>query len=111
MEQLSGLDATFLNMETPTQRGHVGGVVIVDPSTAPEGWGYQTIKDLVAERIHLLPLFRRRLISVPAEIDQPYWIEDPHFDLDFHLRHIGVPAPGDAEELATLVARIHERGR
>ena len=109
MEQLSGLDATFLNMETPTQRGHVGGVVIVDPSTAPEGWGYQTIKDLVAERIHLLPLFRRRLISVPAEIDQPYWIEDPHFDLDFHLRHIGVPAPGDQEELATLVARIHER--
>jgi WS/DGAT/MGAT family acyltransferase len=109
VEQLTGLDATFLNMETPAQRGHVGGVVIVDPSTAGEGWGIQTVRGLIEERIHLLPLFRRRLLSVPAEIDQPFWIEDPHFDLDFHLRHIGVPAPGGPEELATLVARIHER--
>ncbi|MBT8215652.1 MAG: wax ester/triacylglycerol synthase family O-acyltransferase, partial [Acidimicrobiia bacterium] len=109
MQQLSGLDASFLNLETPTQRGHVGGVVVVDPATAPDGWGFDTVRSLIEERIELLPFFRRRLLSVPMEMDHPYWVEDPDFDLDFHLRHIGVPAPGGREELATLVARIHER--
>ncbi|MDJ0959148.1 MAG: wax ester/triacylglycerol synthase family O-acyltransferase [Acidimicrobiia bacterium] len=109
MEQLNGMDAGFLNMETPVQRGHVGGVVIVDPSTAPDDWGYDTIRALIQDRIHLLPPFRRRLVTVPFDIDHPYWVEDDAFDLDFHLRHIAVPSPGDAETLATLVARIHER--
>jgi WS/DGAT/MGAT family acyltransferase len=109
VRQLNGIDTSFLNMETPTQRGHVAGVVIVDPSTAPDGWGFDTVRELIESRIHLLPPFRRRLVTVPFEVDQPYWIEDPHFDLDFHLRHIAVPAPGGAEQLAALVARIHER--
>ncbi|MCP3973683.1 MAG: wax ester/triacylglycerol synthase family O-acyltransferase [bacterium] len=109
MRQLNGLDTSFLNMETPSQQGHVAGVVILDPSTAPEGWGYDSIRELIEERIHLLPPFRRRLVTVPFEVDQPYWIEDPDFDLDFHLRHIAVPAPGGDEQLAALVARIHER--
>ena len=57
VQQLSGLDATFLNIETPTQHGHVGGVVIVDPSTAPGSWDFDTIHQLIEERIHLLPRF------------------------------------------------------
>jgi len=109
MQQLTGVDATFLNMETSTQHGHVGGVVIVDPSTAPGPWGFDTIRQLIQERIHLLPPFRRRLVNVPLEVDHPYWLEDPDFDLDFHLRHIAVPPPGGDHELAELVARIHER--
>jgi WS/DGAT/MGAT family acyltransferase len=109
MEQLNGIDAGFLNMETPVQQGHVGGVVIVDPSTAPPGWGYDSIRALIEDRIHLLPPFRRRLVTVPFDIDHPYWIDDEDFDLDFHLRHIAVPAPGDAASLSNLVARIHER--
>lgn len=109
MRQLNGIDANFLNMETPSQQGHVGGVVIVDPSTAPAGWGFDTIYQLIEERIHLLPPFRRRLLTVPLDIDHPYWIDDPHFDLSFHLRHIAVPPPGGPTELADLVARIHER--
>jgi WS/DGAT/MGAT family acyltransferase len=109
VRQLNGLDTSFLNLETPSQQGHVAGVVIVDPSTAPEGWGIETIRKLIERRIHLLPPFRRRLVTVPFELDQPYWIEDPNFDLDFHLRHIAVPPPGGEEQLATLVARIHER--
>ncbi|NNC93109.1 MAG: wax ester/triacylglycerol synthase family O-acyltransferase [Acidimicrobiia bacterium] len=109
MQQLTGIDATFLNMETATQQGHVGGVVIVDPSTAAGGWGFNAIRQLIEERLHLLPPFRRRLVSVPLELDHPYWVEDPDFDLDFHLRHIAVPAPGGSTELAELVARIHER--
>lgn len=109
MQQLSGLDATFLNIETPTQHGHVGGVVIVDPSTAPGSWDFDTIHQLIEERIHLLPPFRRRLVTVPLDVDLPYWVEDADFDLNFHLRHIAVPPPGGRAELAELVARIHER--
>ncbi len=109
MRQLNGIDTSFLNMETPSQQGHVAGVVIIDPSTAPDGWGFDSVRELIESRIHLLPPFRRRLVNVPFEIDQPYWIEDPDFDLEFHLRHIAVPAPGREEQLAALVARIHER--
>jgi WS/DGAT/MGAT family acyltransferase len=109
MEQLNGMDAGFLSMETSVQQGHVGGVVIVDPSTAPHGWGFDTIRDLIQRRIHLLPPFTRRLVTVPFDLDHPYWVEDAGFDLDFHLRHIAVPPPGDATRLAALVARIHER--
>lgn len=86
-----------------------GGVVIVDPATAPAGWGFDTLRRLIEERIHLLPPFRRRLVPVPLEVDHPYWVEDPDFDLAFHLRHIAVPPPGGRAELADLVARIHER--
>ncbi len=109
MEQLSGVDTGFLNLETPIQQGHVGGVVIVDPSDAPAGWGFDTLRRLIEERIHLLPPFRKRLLPVPLGIDNPYWIADPDFDLSFHLRHIAVPPPGDAAALANLVARIHGR--
>jgi len=109
VRQLNGIDASFLNMETPSQQGHVGGVVIVDLSTAPPGWGFETLRHLIEERLHLLPPFRRRLLTVPLEVDHPYWIDDPHFDLSFHLRHIAVPPPGGPAELADLVARIHER--
>ncbi len=109
MRQLSGIDSSFLNMETARQQGHVAGVVVLDPTSAPADWGFGTIKELIAGRLHLLPPFRRRLASVPFDLDHPYWIEDPDFDLDFHLRHIAVPAPGDDAQLADLVARIHAR--
>ncbi len=109
MEQLNGVDTTFLNIETTTQQGHVGGVAVIDPSTAPDGWSFETVRRVVAERIHLLPPYRRRLLTVPLGLDHPYWVEDDRFDLDFPLRHIAVPSPGGPEALATLVARIHER--
>ena len=109
MRQLSGMDASFLNLETPVQQGHVAGVVVVDPTTAPNGFGFAAVRELIASRLHLLPPFRRRLVEVPFGVDHPYWIEDPDFDLDFHLRHIAVPAPGGKRQLADLVARLHER--
>jgi diacylglycerol O-acyltransferase len=109
VEQLNGVDTTFLNIETTTQQGHVGGIAVIDPSTAPDGWGFDTVRRVVSERIHLLPPYRRRLLTVPMGLDHPYWVDDPNFDLDYHLRHIAVPAPGGPEEVATLVARIHER--
>ncbi len=109
MEQLSGLDATFLNIETATTYGHVSGLAIFDPSTAEDLGSFEDLRALIEERLHLLPPYRRRLVEVPFGIDQPYWIEDPDFDLDFHLRHIALPPPGDRYQLAQQVARIVAR--
>jgi len=109
MQQLSGLDTSFLNMETPTTYGHVSGLAIFDPSTASASVTLDDLKQLIMERIHLLPPYRRRLVEVPLGLDHPYWIEDPDFDLDFHVRHIGLPPPGDHRQLSELVARIVAR--
>ncbi len=109
MQQLTGLDASFLYMETGAQFGHVGSVTLYDPSTAPGGSLYDGIRKSISERMHLLPPFRRRLVQVPLGLDHPYWIEDPNFDLDFHLRHIAVPPPGTNLQLSELISRIHGR--
>ena len=109
MQQLSGLDSSFLNMETPTTYGHFSGLTLYDPSTASEPVTLERLKQLMEERMHLVPLYRRRLVEVPLGLDHPYWIEDPDFDLDFHVRHIAVPPPGTPQQLSALVARIAAR--
>jgi WS/DGAT/MGAT family acyltransferase len=109
MQQLTGLDTSFLNLETPTTYGHVSGLAIFDPASAPVPSTFDDVKDLIMERIHLLPPYRRRLVEVPFGLDHPYWIEDPDFDLDFHVRHMGLPPPGDARQLAEQVSRIVAR--
>lgn len=94
MRQLSGMDVNFLNMETPTTFGHVCSLNIYDPTTAPGGAGLEATKEIILERIDQLAPFRRRLVEVPLSLDLPYWLEDPHFDIDFHVRHHAVPPPG-----------------
>jgi len=106
MIQLSGVDTNFLNMETATTFGHVSQLTLYERSGFGSRAPYDAIRTNVAERLHLLPPFQRRLVPVPFNLDRPYWIEDGTFDLDFHIRHIGVPPPGDALQLADLVARI-----
>jgi len=107
VEQLNGLDASFLNIETPTVHGHVGSLALFDASAAP--LTLESIKELIDERIDELDPFRRRLMPVPFGIDRPYWIEDGSFDLDFHVRHIAVPPPGDSDKLGELIGRLHAR--
>ncbi len=109
MQQLTGLDTSFLNMETATTYGHICGLAIFDPSTASVPPTLEDVKNLIQQRIHLLPPYRRRLVEVPFGIDHPYWIEDPDFDLDFHVRHMGLPPPGDSRQLAEQVSRIVAR--
>src|SRR3954447_17568115 len=109
MKQLTGLDSSFLRMETPTTYGHVASLAIFDLATAPHALGYEDVRALIESRLHLVPPFRRRLVEVPLGIDHPYWIEDPDFDLDYHLRHIAVPPPGDRFQLAELAVRIAAR--
>ncbi len=109
MQQLTGLDTSFLNMESPTTYGHVCGLAVFDPSTASRPATLDDVKALIEERIHLLPPYRRRLVEVPFGLDHPYWIEDPDFDIDFHVRHIGLPPPGDRRQLSEQVSRIVAR--
>jgi diacylglycerol O-acyltransferase len=109
MQQLSGLDASFLAMESPTTTAHVASLVVFDPSTSPEPYDFERQKRLVAERLHLVAPFTRKLVEVPFGLDKPYWIEDPAFDLDYHMRHVAVPSPGGREQLAELCAQIMAR--
>jgi WS/DGAT/MGAT family acyltransferase len=109
MQQLTGLDAAFLAMETRTVFGHVGSVCVIDPSTAPEPLTFERFTTAIEERLALIPVFRRRLVEVPFGLDQPYWIEDSHFDIEFHVRELALPSPGDAQQLAEQVARLHAR--
>lgn len=110
MRQLTALDAQFLLVESPTTVGHVGSLLVLDPSTAPEGvWNLQVVSDVLESRLHLAPLFRQRLVEVPLGLGRPYWVDDPHFDVEFHIRELALPAPGSREQLGEQVARIHAR--
>src|SRR4051812_19548774 len=109
MERLTGMDAAFFHMETPDMHMHVMGTIIVDPSTMAGGYSFETIKDTVASRIHLIPPFRRRLVEIPFRLGHPVWIEDADFDLDAHIHRIAVPAPHTLKELAEIVADLASR--
>lgn len=110
MRQLTSLDAQFIAMEDGRTHGHVSGLGIYDPSTAPGGeLTLDAIRATVAERLHLLPPFTWRLVPVPFDLDYPYWAQDPDFDLDFHVRELALPAPGDDAMLAEQVARLLSR--
>src|SRR6476620_6070386 len=110
MRQLTALDAQFLNVESPTTVGHVGSLIVLDPSTAPGGeWNLDSVRDVFEPRLHLAAPLRQRLVEVPLGLGRPYWVDDPHFDIEFHLRELALPAPGDDEQLGEQVARIHAR--
>jgi diacylglycerol O-acyltransferase / wax synthase len=104
MQQLTTTDTAFLTMETATQFGHVASVYMYEP-----GAGFEETVTQLEERLHLLPPYRRQLVEVPFDLDRPYWIESPNFDLDFHLRHLALPPPGTREQLAEQVARLAAR--
>ncbi len=109
MQQLTGLDSAFLAMETRTVQGHVGSLCVLDPSTAPEPLTLERFTKLIESRLPLVPPFRRRLVEVPLGLDFPYWIEDPDFDIEFHVRELALPEPGNAHQLREQVARLHAR--
>src|SRR2546429_7979874 len=109
MRRLSGLDATFLYMETPNNHMHVASTAVFDPSTVPGGYSFEGVRDLVENRLPLLPPFRWKLVEVPFGLHHPLWIEDPDFDLDFHVRRAALPAPGGEEELREFVQDVVSR--
>ena len=108
-QRLTGLDASFLYLETPSTHMHVASLMILDPPASGEPVSLQRAKEVYGQRLHLAPPFRRRLAEVPFGLHHPVWIEDPDFDLDHHIRTTSLPAPGDAEQLASVVAELSER--
>jgi len=109
MQRLSGLDAGFVYMETPNNHMHVAATCVFDPSEIPGGWSFERLREMIASRLHMVPPFRRRLLSVPLELHHPVWVEDPDFDIEYHVRRAALPSPGGDRELTEFAADIISR--
>ncbi|MEN9982151.1 MAG: hypothetical protein RJB10_156 [Pseudomonadota bacterium] len=107
MDHLSGLDATFLYLETPEQPMHVGGLNIFE---LPAGYTGDFVEDLrahITQRMHLAPVFRRKLVNMPFELANPIWVADEDLDMEYHIRSTVLPKPGSRVQLDKLVGRLH----
>ena len=107
MDHLSGLDATFLYLETPEQPMHVGGLNIFE---LPAGYTGEFVDDLrahITQRMHLAPVFRRKLVNMPFELANPIWVLDDDMDMEYHIRNTVLPKPGTRAQLDKLVGRLH----
>ncbi len=110
MKQLSPIDAAMIFMESPRTPFHVSMVNVFDPSTCPgDPPSFDDIVDAIQTSLPVAPSFRRRLLRVPFDLDYPYWIEDADFDLQYHMRHLALPAPGDWSQFRRQVARLVSR--
>lgn len=107
-ERLSALDRTFLDLEYPETHMHVAGVTIFDASplrTPDGGIDIEKIRKFVLSRLHLIPRYRQRIARIPLD-NHPVWVDDDHFNLEYHVRHTALPRPGGDEQLKRLTARI-----
>jgi diacylglycerol O-acyltransferase / wax synthase len=109
MERLSGFDATFVYAESPVSRFEIASCVIVDPPSSAVPYAFDTVKEVVEQRLHLAPRMRQRLVHVPLELDRPVWIDDPDFDICNHLKRGALPAPGGHEELEHYIEDVLSR--
>ena len=110
MRHLNKNDALFLASESAHSNSNVSLIQIYDPSTAPGGrLRFKSILALVESRLHRSPIFRQKLCQVPFGLDDPYWIEDENFDLEYHVRNIALPKPGDWRQFCIQASRIHAR--
>ena len=101
-ERLSGLDASFLHLEKGGAHMHVASTLIFKGDAPP----YERFRDHVASRLHLVPRFRQRLRFIPLGQGRPVWSDDPHFNVEYHVRHTALGPPGSDEQLRTLAARV-----
>ena len=107
-ERLSSLDASFLYLERPSMHMHVAGISMLDPR--PDGpLSYDDVQRVVEARLHLAPRLRQRVLRVPGDFARPLWVDDDHFDLDFHLRRSAIPSPGGRFQLERAVGRVLSR--
>ena len=101
IQQISGNDATFLYAESPTSPMHVATLIIVEGSLV-----YDDFKEMIASKLHLVPKFRQRLLNVPMNLDYPYWVDDPNFELDLHLNRVKLPDPSNWKTLRELTSSV-----
>jgi diacylglycerol O-acyltransferase len=106
MDRLSGLDASFLYLETPAQLMHVCGVIVLDPGTIPGGYSFAKMRTHIDEHVRDVPAFTRKLRRVPLGLDHPVWVRDRQFDVERHVHRLALPAPGGYRELMDLTSHL-----
>ncbi len=106
MQRLSGLDASFLYLETPSQPMHVCSIIELDTSTMPGGYTFDRLREALTLRLKAMPQFREKLADTPLNLDHPVWVDDENFDVDRHLHRIGLPPPGGRSELSEICGHI-----
>ena len=106
MKQLSGLDASFLYLETPSQLLHVCGLMVLDPESIPDGYSFRSFKDKMARQAGAIPEFRQKLRHVPLNLDHPVWVDDGSFDIDCHVHRLAAPTPGGDAELSEMIGHL-----
>lgn len=115
MTRLGGVDASFLYFETPETPMHVAGFTLYDLPEGYEGTFYERFRDLMASRLHLVPVFTKKLSATILDIHHPSWVEDPNVDVSYHIKSVTLPAPGNREQLESTIAELHaqvlDRGR
>ena len=106
MDRLSGLDASFLYLESGAQLMHVCGLIVVDPATVPGGYDFDEFKQELSRRVSGIAMFNRKLKFVPGRIDFPVWVTDDEFDIERHVHRLAVPAPGGERELTEVAGHL-----
>jgi diacylglycerol O-acyltransferase / wax synthase len=104
-DRLSAVDASFLAQEGDTSHMHVGAVFVFEGPPP----SYEDFCNQVRARLHLVPRYRQKLAVPPLETGRPLWVDDPNFNLEYHIRHTALPAPGSEDQLRALAARIHSQ--
>jgi WS/DGAT/MGAT family acyltransferase len=106
VQRLSGLDAFFLYIETPSMHTHVALTAVLDTSTMPGGYSFEAMRRHIADRVHLVRPFRQKVVEVPLRLHHPVWVDDTDFEVDRHIKRIAVPSPGTLRELSDVVGHI-----
>lgn len=106
MDRLSGLDASFLYLETPAQLMHVCGVIVIDPSTMPTGYSFDRLQRGIDAQVKDVAAFTRKLRRVPLGLDHPIWVRDRQFDIERHVHRLALPSPGGYDELMALTSHL-----
>lgn len=101
LKSISGMDATFLYIDSPTSPMHVGSVAVIEGDLK-----FETFRKTILSRLHMIPKLRKKLVYAPMSIDYPYWVDDPEFDIDLHLHHIALPKPGGWKELRKIASQV-----
>ena len=102
MDRMSPLDATFLHVEDGVNHMHIASCAIFD-GPAP---AYEDLVELFRGKLPLVPRYRQKVRFVPGAVGRPVWVDDPHFRLDYHIRHTALPPPGTREDLHRLMGRL-----